>query len=180
MLELLWMDDPEVLHECALDKAHLGARLANAGHSASPFGIGFRPSDGEAPPHAPPFCHWSYRPPYLPQQISLAIGAAASLVEPMWFYTVRGQRPDRTQPQPLDHPCGMRELNHAHVRVATRDSLSPTVTHVERSGAVSEVPGDAPLLELEFDGCRAFEYHDFRPRLPLIFAGNQYALTSLA
>ena len=170
MLELLWLDDPEVLRECALDKAQLGARLANAGHSASPFGVCFRPSDGDSPPHAPPFRHWAYHPPYLPQQISLDIGEAGAPVEPMWFYTARGERPDRTRPQlqPIDHPCGLRELNHAHLRVASRESLSPAVAHVERSGVVSVVPSEAPLLELEFDGCRAFEYHDFRPRLPLI------------
>ena len=170
MLELLWLEEPEVLRECAIDKARLGQRLANAGHSASPFGVCFRPSNGEVPPHLPAFRHWSYYPPYLPDGMVVEIADSESLAEPMWFYLAEGERPDRVRPQmqPIDHPCGLRELNHAHIRVATRDTLSPIVKPVENTGMVSVVPGQAPLLELEFDGCRAFEYHDFRPRLPLV------------
>ena len=172
MLELLWVDDPAAAKSEPIQRSRLWERWANR-HTACPFGICLRPAAGGAPTeHIPAFSSWDYRPPYLPQTISIAVGTNSDLLsEPMLFQLPFGQRPDQLpaeKTQPLDHPIGWREITRVELISPAATELSPELQAVINTDQLKLRVGVAHCVELGFDGETQGKQVDFRPELPLI------------
>jgi hypothetical protein len=79
-LELLWVSDPAEAQQENILPTQLWERWSRRTEGACPFGIVFRRrtvSTAEAP-----FPTWSYRPPYLPNGLSIEVGRGMALTEP--------------------------------------------------------------------------------------------------
>jgi hypothetical protein len=169
-LELLWVHNPGEAQSALVRATHLWERWSGRNTGACPFGLCFRPAADHV--GGPPFSTWDYRPPYLPQPLSLAVGTnAAVLIEPMLCYLAFPRRPDISPPsrlQPLDHPAGLREVTRVTLAGPRTDGPSPALRALMRSELVGWREGAAPLAELGFDGERGGNTQDFRPALPLV------------
>jgi hypothetical protein len=170
-LELLWVSNPSEASSPGIRPIHLWERWTGRGHTACPFGVGFRP--GTEGTNQAPFPAWEYRPPYLPDSCNFLVGTNAAVVtEPMLFHLPFARRRDsdvgRT-PQVVEHAAGLREITRITVVRSQAFSLSPAFEAVIRAGLVGVQPGDGHGLEIGFDGELKGQAKDFRPTLPLVF-----------
>ncbi|MBD2103938.1 hypothetical protein [Leptolyngbya sp. FACHB-261] len=170
MLELLWVYDPEEAKSEPIHRTHLWERWANRNNGACPFGLCLRPATDSSDIIA--FPSWPYRPPYLPETMSIAVGNNSNvLTEPMLFQTPYGQRPDRYSAerlQPLDHPVGIQEITRVELVSPTANNPSPELQAVIDTNQVKLRVGAEYCIELGFDGEVQKQQVDFRPGLPLI------------
>jgi len=170
-LELLWVQDPGEAQSALVRATHLWERWSGRDAGACPFGLCFRPAADHA--GEPPFPTWEYRPPYLPDPLSLAVGTnAAELAEPMLCYLAFARRTDSVRParlQPLDHPAGLREVTRVTLAGPWPRRPSETLQTLMRSELVGWRENEAPQVELGFDGEKGGRTWDFRTALPLVF-----------
>jgi len=169
-LELLWVNDPAEAQSERIRPAHLWERWSGRTSGGNPFGVGFRPAahgNGDVP-----FPAWEYRPPYLPEPLSLLVGTnAAVLHEPLLFHLAFAQRPDcypAGKRQPLVHPSGLREITQVEFVSPRAENRSPALQAVTRAGMIRVSAGTEHLLVIGFDGETRGKNADFRPSLPLI------------
>ena len=169
-LELLWVQDPGESQSDLVRPAHLWERWSGRNTGACPFGLCFRPAAGHV--GGPPFSTWDYRPPYLPDPLSLAVGTnAAVLAEPMLCYLAFARRTDGVQSarlQPLDHPAGLREVTRVTLAGPRPVRPSEALRALMRTELVGWRENETPRVELGFDGERGGKTQDFRPALPLV------------
>jgi hypothetical protein len=169
MLELLWVYDPEEAKSEPIRPTHLWERWANRQSGACPFGVCLRSTTNDGDSIA--FPHWAYRPPYLPEPLSIAVGTNSGVLnEPMLFQTPFGQRPDRfsKQVQPLEHPIGWQEITRVELISPAADRPSPALQAVLNTDRVKLRAGVGYCVELGFDGEVQGHQVDFRPGLPLV------------
>jgi hypothetical protein len=170
-LELLWVQDPGEAQSDLARPTHLWERWSGRDTGACPFGLCFRPAADHV--GKSPFSTWEYRPPYLPESLSLAVGTnAAALTEPFLCYLAFARRPDSTPParlQQRDHPAGLREVTRVTLAGPWPGRHSEALQALMRSDLVGWRVSEAPLVELGFDGERGGNAQDFRPALPLVF-----------
>jgi hypothetical protein len=164
MIELLWVSDAGEAQSDSARRTLLWERWSGRKRHASPFGICLRPADSHTT--APPFPTWEYRPSYLPEPLCLQIGEAG-VEEPMWVFLSFMRRAQREQ-WFSGHPAGIREITGLTLITPAPLGSEAAQTIVE-SGALATCPGDASLLEIEFDGGRQKQSVDFRPYLPFVF-----------
>jgi hypothetical protein len=169
-LELLWVQDPGEAQSDLVRATHLWERWSGRHAGACPFGLCFRPTADHA--GGPPFSTWKYRPPYLPDSLSLAVGTnAATLTEPFLCYLPFVRRPDSAPPsrlQPLDHASGLREITRVTLAGPWPERPSQALQALMRSELVGWRTSEAPLAELGFGGETSGKTQDFRPALPLV------------
>jgi Glyoxalase-like domain len=169
MVELLWVHDPAEAQSEPIQRTRLWERWAQRQEGACPFGLCFRSTAG-----ATAFSSWAYRPPYLPETLSIAVGTNSEvLTEPMLFQIPFGQRPDRFPPeqaQPLEHPIGWREITRVEVVSPAGDHSSPELQAVVDAQQIKLRVGPAYCLELGFDGESQGQQIDCEPELPLILS----------
>lgn len=80
-LELLWVDDPDAIRSPLIARTQLFERSQWRNNGACPFGIAWRGDDPV--PCAPT---WPYRPPYLPDGVSIAVATESEdSDQPMMF-----------------------------------------------------------------------------------------------
>ena len=170
-VELLWVDDPAETQSEAVRPVHLWERWAGRDKGACPFGIGFRPRTSHA--GSLPFPAWEYRPPYLPDSLSIQVASNAKvLTEPMLFYLSFAQRPEaypNAKRQVLEHTPGLKEVTGIDVVSPHAANRSVALEAVSRAGLARVRTGAGYLLELGFDGEQQGRLADFRPGLPLVF-----------
>jgi hypothetical protein len=170
-LELLWVNDPNEAQSDLVRPTHLWERWSGRDTGACPFGLCFRPVQEHIA--GPSFSTWDYRPPYLPDSLSLAVGTnAAVLTEPFLCYLPFVRRPDSAAPlrrQPLGHPAGLRELTRVTLSAPWPKQPSEALPILMGGEIVGWRKSKAPLAELGFDGELSGKTQDFRPALPLIF-----------
>ena len=170
-LELLWVGDPNEAQSDLVRPTHLWERWSRRDAGSCPFGLCFRPSAEHA--GEPPFATWDYRPPYLPDSVSLAVGTnAAALTEPFLGYLPFVRRPDSAPPsrlQPMDHPAGLRELTRVTLSGPWPERASEELKSLTHCELIGWRKSEAPLAELGFDGEQSGKTQDFRPALPLVF-----------
>lgn len=160
MLELIWVHDEAEAGSEPARRTHLLERWQQRSAGASPFGLIFRPL-GKAP-EAMPFPGWTYRPAYLPDDLSMHIGNnSADVTEPLCVYISVVQR-QGAGPQPE----GFRTVTAVRI-FSPMTHKSEVVERVENAGAVQFLHGDDPLMEVGFEGEHSGRSHDFRPDLPL-------------
>jgi hypothetical protein len=120
------------------------------------------------------FPSWAYRPPYLPEPLSIAVGMNSDvLTEPMLFQTPFGKRPDRysaEKAQPLDHHLGLREITRVELVCPAANQPSPALQAVLNTDRVKLRTGEEYCVELGFDGEVQGDRVDFRPGLPLVIS----------
>jgi Glyoxalase-like domain len=178
MVELLWVHDPEEAQSERIRRTHLGERWAQRNAGACPFGICLRSTDRASIA----FPHWDFRPPYLPEELSIAVGEnSAILTEPMVFQTPFGQRPDQflgEKAQPLVHPIGWREITRVTLVSPVTDRPSDAWQAVLDTGQVQLEFGAEYCIELGFDDevqgqrldCRWSPTDRRSSALPLVFS----------
>ena len=87
-LELLWPEDQGALASVSVARTRLAERSRWRETGASPFGIGLR---GRIP-----FPTWEYRPPYLPEDVGIAIALGSEDPrQPFLFRSPGAARPDQ-------------------------------------------------------------------------------------
>jgi hypothetical protein len=167
-LELVWVHDPAEAQSATVRRTGLWERWSKRARGASPFGVGFRPA-GKAPLQLP-FETWDYRPPYLPENLSIQMAANSDDARlPLVFYLAFGRRADEAQPprrQPFEHPCGLRAVTRL---VVAGPHLDEVPASQQSPLSVQFRPASEHLLEVGFDGEPRGQSHDFRPTLPLVF-----------
>lgn len=172
MLELLWIHDPEEAKSEPIHLTRLWERSTNRNNGACPFGICLRPAKGSEDTFA--FSSWAYRPPYLSETISIAVGTNNDvLTEPMLFQISFGQRPDRysgQKSQPLEHGVGLREITRVELVSPAANNPSPELQAVLETNQLKLRIGTEYFVELGFDGEVQGQQVDFRPGLPLIIS----------
>lgn len=172
MLELLWVHDPAEAKSEVIRPTRLWERWENRNNGACPFGICLRPTPGFDNTVA--FSSWAYRPPYLPQELSIEIGKNSDdLMEPLLFQIPLGQRPDRSPVQklkPLEHGMGLREITRVQLVSPATNNPSPELQAAINTNQVRVRVGVEYCVELGFDGEVQRHQVDFRPRLPLIMS----------
>jgi hypothetical protein len=170
MLEFLWVCDPEEAKSELISPTHLWERWANRQSGACPFGVCLRSTTNDSDSMA--FPSWAYRPPYLPEPLSIAVGTNSDvLTEPMLFQTPFGKRPDRFSPekaQPLEHPIGWQEITRVELVTPAADRPSPAWQAAIDTDRVKLRAGGEYCVELGFDGEVQGDRVDFRPGLPLV------------
>lgn len=160
MLELLWVHDEAEAGSEPARRLHLLERWQGRRAGASPFGVIFRPVEAAAP--VPPFPGWTYRPVYLPEDLSFHIGQNSDdITEPFCVY-VNFVPQQRDSPQPE----GFRTVTALRI-YSPMTHKSAILEAAENAGAVRFLEGKAPLMEIGFAEERGGRVHDFRPGLPL-------------
>ncbi len=170
-IELLWLTNAMEAQSELARPTTLYERLTQVGTDISPFGICLRPANST---HLdPPFPTWSYRPSYLPAELSIDVGSATPLAEPLWFFLSFATRPDTAVPddrQPLHHRRGFKEITSIHLTVSNTDGLSPPALAALQSRCIDFTRGEYPHLEIGFDNSSMGQSHCFSPTLPLTFS----------
>lgn len=170
MLEFLWVHDPAEVQSEVIQRTHLWERWRDRNSGICPFGICLRPTAESVGSIA--FEHWDYSPPYLPENLTIAIGTNSEiLTEPMFFQTPFGKRPDE-QPsekrQPFVHPIGLREMTRIELVSPMADYPSLEMRSVLETPQLKLRFGEDYWVELGFDGESQGELIDLRPELPLM------------
>lgn len=172
MLELLWVRDAQEAKSDRIYRTRLWERSRDRNDGACPFGICLRSvQDSEAKIAFP---SWEYRPPYLPENVSIAVGKNSEiLTEPMLFQIPWGKRPDTysgEKSQPLNHSIGFREITRVELVSPAANNPSPELQAVIATNQLKMRLGSEYCIELGFDGEVQGKQADFRPGLPLIFS----------
>jgi hypothetical protein len=165
-LELLWVEDETEARSTAVERTQLWERWQGRTAGLCPLGLAFRPGGDGA--EEPPFLTWSYRPSYLPAELSIEMGIGVRPTEPLLVYLPFARR-DRLLPSvPVIHPAGVRELVGLRLHLPEGDRPSDALRALTGMGLVSLSPATDYLAELAFLG-EAATAIDLRPQLPLIF-----------
>lgn len=173
MIECLWVHNEQEARSASIRPTRLWERWRYRGTGASPFGIALRPgaSNALSAPEAP-FESWAYKPPYLPDPLSFAIGHNASVIEePLCFYLPFGSQPDTLTEErrpPLEHALGCQELTALRLTLPHTLPASPVLHTLEQIGIVSFSRGPDHRAEVVLDGGAQGQRVDFQPALPLI------------
>ena len=170
-LELLWVENPAETQSNLIRPTYLWERWSGRTGGACPFGLCFRPA-GQGVADVP-FSASDYRPPYLPESLSLAIATNVNvLTEPMLCYLAFAQRPDSyptPKRPPLEHAAGLSEITRVELVGPHVRNASPELKAVASAGIVQLRSGTECFVELGFDGESHSKITDFRPNLPLVF-----------
>ncbi len=169
-IELLWLTNAIEAQSDLTGPTTLYERLTQSANDISPFGVCFRPTD--ATQLDPPFPSWRYRPTYLPDDLSIDIGSATPLAEPLWFFlsfAIRRDSADASKRQPLHHRRGFEELTSVRITQPNLNDLSSAALAAQQSSCVDFVGGGPPHMEIGFDNGSMGQRHCFLPELPLTF-----------
>ena len=183
MLELLWVQHPAEAQSDLIRPTRLWERWQGRNSSeidacdrSCPFGICVRSADrsrdaNPAGSEASAFSSWAYKPPYLPESVSIAIATNSDrLTEPMLFQTPFGQRPDRApaeKAQPLEHRTGWQEITRVELVSPVVTEPSPELQILLDARLIQLRFGTEYCIELGFDGESQGQHLDFCPDLPL-------------
>jgi hypothetical protein len=175
MLELLWVDEPAEAQSDLIRPTRLWERWQGRNPSdigadrCCPFGICVRSAYRSSGTVA--FSSWAYKPPYLPEAVSIAIATNSDrLTEPMLFQIPFGQRPDRVpaeRAQPLEHRTGWQEITRVELVSPVVTQPSPELQTLLYAQIIRLRVGTEYCIELGFDGESQGQQMDFRPDLPL-------------
>lgn len=166
-LELLWRHDEDELQSEVVRPVGLWQRVRWRESGASPFGIAFRPENREIPVET-----WPYEAPFLPAGANIPIVTPRfRWQEPLTFISLVSQAPESLPPErrpPLDHGGRHHRLTAVMVCVPEALEISVGLRTLCNLGIISLKSAGEHHLELEWDGAKCGESHDFRPTLPLV------------
>jgi len=167
-LEFIYLEDKGLIPQFAKATPSLDIllRLTDQERRYSPFGVGCRP---RIPGESVPFPHWCYQPSYLPDGCSIEVGIAMPN-EPLWFFLAFSGRPDQVavgKRQPLNHPCGIRELTGVQLTIPNRVPLSLSAQAVGEIDEIEIMQGQEHGVVLTFDFYQQGKKVSLMPGLPL-------------
>jgi hypothetical protein len=164
-LELLWRHDDRELASEVVRPLGLGERMRWRETGASPFGVALRPGEEGIPVET-----WPYFAPYLPAGAHLPIVTPPhAWREPeVFFMTLPLPSPLPPERRPVAHRGAHRRVTRVTVSGPRLSSCSPGLAALAGLGVFAVSEAAAHLLELEWDGGRSGDVHDFRPTLPLL------------
>lgn len=162
-LELLWLADEQAARSAMVKPLGLDERMRWREHSASPFGVAFRP---RGPDDELPLATWDYAPEFAADR-PLRMGCNSGVLgEPLVFGV---PMPTGTASgaglAPTPHPLRTRRL--AQLRIHTPELAPMSLlrhVHIDR---LQFVDGPEHLMEVEFEARTGHEL-DLRPELPLV------------
>jgi hypothetical protein len=170
MLEFLYVTDIAITRSGIAEPTGLAERWLKQAAGAAPFGLCFRPLQGDDEPA--PFPSWTYGPKYLPDGTpAYEISKRCRLIaEPFAFFTPKSLRQDRYPAdlaQPLVHRNGAKAVSHVHLE-------SPLATLPDLQSPL--MPANLVLhhtkrhrMQVEFDNARQGRTLDLST-LPLTLA----------
>lgn len=165
-LELLWVENETEARSAAVERTQIWDRWHGRTSGFCPFGLALRP--GSDASDEPPFPTWSYRPAYLPAELSIEMATGVRSTEPLLFYLPFARR-DRLRPsEPASHPAGVRDLVGLRLQLPEGDRPSDSLRSLTATGLVSLGTASEYLAELAFVGDSPNAI-DLRPHLPLVF-----------
>jgi hypothetical protein len=165
-LEFLFPTDREALASDLVAPTGLLPRFGDG----CPLGAVLRTVHGQSPP----FPTWDFRPPYLPDGVSIAMAASSNVsAEPLIAIIPFGRRPDglpSERAQSLDHPAGPRSIRSARLAGPWPEPVSAALT------ALGAVPGVTVARQPDYD-VRVFlepgeggHTLDLRPDAPILMS----------
>lgn len=168
-LELLWMSNSQEIQSSGVRPIGLWERCRWRETQACPFGFALRftpqtPSDC-------PFPTWDYAAPFLPTGVKIPIATNShNLSEPLIFIAPVAANPSAVpidrRPLMIHHP-ELIEITQLRVTLPTIQAVLSESMVLSHLPGVEFAAGDRYHLEIEFDGARASQSHDFAPGLPL-------------
>ena len=164
-LELLWVEDENEARSMAAARTQLWERWQGRTSGLCPFGLAFRPGEDGA---EPPFPTWSYRPAYLPADLSIEMGIGVRPTEPLLVYLPFARRDRLRAVEPAGGSAGVREMVGVRLHLPAGDRPSDSLRGLAATGLVSLASAPEYLAELAFLGEPAVAI-DLRPQLPLVF-----------
>ena len=146
-LELIWLEDVLEASSPLISPTGLSAR-AQMVEGVSRVGIGLRPTSEK--PEQLPVETWSYRPPYLPEHMSIPVAANSSaLHEPLIFFMPWSpglSYRDRA------HPNGAEAVTEITLTIPRDIDPSPELRWLGSSGCVGIDAGEHERVTLALDG----------------------------
>lgn len=141
-LEVLWPEDQAELVSTPVARTRLSERSRWRETGACPFGIGLR---GRLP-----FPSWDYRPPFLPEGMSLSVALASDDPrQPFLFRSPGDARPD-AWPDGMagdrQQVAGLAEITAIHLDLPV--GASPAVRTLAERGFLTLVPAVRPRMVL--------------------------------
>jgi hypothetical protein len=165
-IELLWVRDPIEAQSPLVRPTQLWDRWQRRGAGACPFGLVLRP--GTSADARAPFATWSYKPPYLPAELSIEVASQIKSTEPLVFYLPFARGRNFSEVEPTAHAAQIDEIVGARLSLPEASELSPPLQALVAANTVRVLQAPDFLLELTFRGQRANPL-DLRPTLPLVF-----------
>jgi hypothetical protein len=166
-LELLSRHDDAELQSEVVGPVGLWQRVRWRETGASPFGVALRPDNSEMPVET-----WPYEAPFLPAGANIPIVTPRfRWQEPLTFISLMSQAPEALPPErrpPLDHRGGHHRLTAVTLCIPDALEISVGLSKLCNLGILSVKPTVEHHIELEWDGAKCGESHDFRPTLPLV------------
>jgi len=164
-LELAWVEHENEVRSPTVERTQLWERWQGRTLGLCPFGLAFRPGDES---DEPPFPTWSYRPAYLPADLSIEIAIGVRLTEPLLIYLPFARR-DRIRPaEAAGRPADVREIVGVRLQLPEGDRPSESLRGLVAMGLVSLTTAPAYVAELTLLGEPSTPI-DVRPHLPLVF-----------
>ena len=145
-LELVWLEDFAEASSQAAERTGLRERAAT-GSSASHVGICLRVGDSGV---ALPVETWAYSPPYMPEGMTIPIGANSSqLNEPLLFFL-----PTEVEPRELEevHPNGTRVVTRVKLTLPHGLDVSPELEWLRDSRIVQVELAETESVAVVLDG----------------------------
>jgi hypothetical protein len=166
-LELVWVND---MQEMIQQSERVGLDVVAPEDwretGASPFGVGLHYKDGKE--RALPVPTKKYWAEWMPPSAWLEMIPKASIYEPEYFILSEELAFIEPKDSEMAHPLGLQYLTHLSITVTRRDTLGPMTQLLEENQVFQIREGEAPLMELTFDGGIREKSLDYRPVLPLI------------
>ena len=154
MLELLSVTDPDEVQSPPIAPTLLWERSQFHRLGACPIGIAVRATS----PAPPPFASWDYRPPYLPDDVTIPIASASRDLRLPLLFVVPGGGSNCL-------PSDPRSITRLELRLP--EAVGPCAPLAEL-GVVELTRGSPSVLFVDVDGRRCGRTLDLCPEVSLV------------
>ncbi len=168
MLELIWVHDREEAQSELASPTQLWERWSNRSSTSNPFGICYSSVQGAG--SGLPFPTRVYQPAYLPPDRCIRFADTMPLTEPEIFVLSWPQDQASPQPEPTNHPLGLRELRSVSIGLPEPARVSVTMDQVRTARLVEVHQSVQPQLMINFTSSRNVQLDI--PSLGLSIAGR--------
>lgn len=160
MLELIWIEDEEAAKSPLVEPLSLWGRSQWRRTGMSPFGVCLRmPHDD---PETLPFASAPYRPPYLPEGVTLHVASDLPPTVPLLFGVT-----SEWNPPDVEHPLSGSAITRCVLQTPGADNLSMAVRR-RLPAALQFERAPEHLLEIEIGNATTGQTLDLRRGLGLI------------
>lgn len=162
-LELLWVENSVEAQRPEIRETRLLERWRSRADGGCPFGLVFRP--GPKGPAVPP-PSWTYAPQYFPPGFTIEVAREIPANEPLLFYLPFAKASLVENVELDDGAVHVGPITGVTVHLPQTQALSPALSALVASGAVSIEPANEFLLDLFHSGGPS-QILDLRPKLAL-------------